>query len=183
MRRIFGLILLLSVSFLFAQQAIRERPDSTDQLEINPLNGLRYIELSVEKSVFDQKGINKKASDAFYFRVEGEEDYTKVSYFGNNLSDYVINVEPAHDLMASYRNLKLASNGLLWGGVVLAAAGVASLISNSEISPLLFVGIGTFSVSWIPNYFSHDKIPEAVGVYNQSIGKFQASNSVNTHTP
>jgi hypothetical protein len=183
MSRLSCFALLFSVSFLFAQQASRERPDSTDQLEINPLNGLRYIELSIEKSVFDQKGISKKASDAFYFRVEGDEDYTKVSYFGNNLSDYVTNVEPAHDLMASYRNLKMVHSGLLWGGIALTAVGVVSLLSNGEISPLIFAGAGTFSVSWIPNYFSRDKIPEAVGVYNQSIGKFQASNSVNSHTP
>jgi hypothetical protein len=183
MMRFFVFTLIISASILFAQQAIREHPDSTDRLNINPLNGLRYIELSIEKSIFDQKGIDKKASDAFYFRVEGDEDYTKVSYFGNNLSDYVINVEPAYNIMASYRNLKIAHSGLFWGGIALASAGAVSYAANKDISPLIFVGLGTFSISWIPEYFSHDKIPEAIGVYNQSIGKFQASSSINSHIP
>jgi hypothetical protein len=174
----------LLVSFLFAEQAAREKPDATDNVEIHPLSGLHYMELSVEKDVFEQKGItDKKASDDFYFRVEGEEDYTKVSYFGTNLSEYLTNVEPAYDLMSSYRNLKMAHSGLFWGGIALSALGASFYFSNKEISPVLFVGVGSFSLSWIPNMFSQSKIPEAVGTYNESIQKYQASNTTKNHTP
>lgn len=178
-----GFVLFLS-SILPAQQAEREKIDSTDLLEINPLRGLHFIELSLEKDVLEKQGVNdKKPSDAFYFRVEGEEDYTKVSYFGNNLSDYVANVEPAHDMMKSYRNLKIAHNGLFWGGVALALAGSALIAKNGEVSSALFVGLGSFSLSWIPNYFTQDKIPRAIGIYNESISKYQASNGTQQSMP
>ncbi len=173
------LIIGISLSFPNGQQADRERPDSTDIFEINPLSGLHYIELTIEKDVFIQKKItNKKPSDDFYFRVEGDDDFTKVSYFGNNLSDYVTNIEPAYNIMKSYRNLKLAENGLFWGGLLMVTAGTAMFLSSKEVSPLIFIGIGSSSISWIPNYFSNDKIPQAIDVYNQSITKYQALNNV-----
>ena len=172
------ILLAFLVSFSYSQQADRERPDSTDLLEINPLSGLHYIELTIEKDVFIQKQITDKSpSDNFYFRVEGDDDYAKVSYFGNNLSDYVTNIEPAYNIMKSYRNLKITENSLFWGGLLMVTAGAAMYLSSKEVSPIIFIGIGSSSISWIPNYFSNDKIPQAIDVYNKSITKYQALNN------
>lgn len=174
MIRIFLLVALGSCSLLFAEQAERDVPDPTDSLKINPLHGLPYINLALESDAFTELGItDKKPGDRFYFRIEGDSELAKVSFFGDNLAEYLTNVSPALDLMKAYRNRKMAHMGMLCGGALVTLVGTIFSVSDKNLSPVLFVGIGIASLSWIPNYFSKTKIPEAVGLYNKAVERNQ----------
>lgn len=176
---IMKIYLLLCLCFLFsalnAQQAERDSAEATDKLDIQPLKGLRPIDLCIEKDVFEQLGMREKqGGDAYYFKVDGDSEFIKVSYFGDNLSDYVINVEPSYKTLKSYRNLKATHAGMLYGGLALTILGGLISYSDKDLSPTLLVGVGTASLSWIPSYFSSSKIPEAIGKYNESVSQFHA---------
>lgn len=174
MIRILLMITAFSFSFVLAEQAERDVPDATDSLKIHPLTGLHYINLALESEAFEELGITgKKPGDNYYFRVEGDSELTKVSYFGTNLSEYVTNVEPSYKLLNEYRNLRMTYSGMLYGGLLVTLLGGVFSAMDNSLSPTLFVGIGIFSLSWIPNYFSKNKIPEAVGIYNKAIQSHQ----------
>jgi hypothetical protein len=168
------IIIGLVCAAAFGQQAKRDTIEATDKLNINPLAGLRYIDLTTEDAVFTAKGIKKKArAYQYYFRVSGEEDYARVSYFGNNLADYVSPVPKAHGHMKSYMAMKFTNIVLFYGGLITTAVGGALSLSKKELSPVVFVGAALFSSSWIPKYFSYNKIPEAVGAYNAEISEYK----------
>jgi len=166
-------ILFFACAYTGAQQAERDTAEATDNLNLEPLRGMTYIDLTTEEDVFSQKGIKQKPkSNQYYFRVDRDIRYTKVTYFGDNLAEYVYDVDPAYQIMLSYRNCKMGFSGLFFGGLGLSALGaIVSLAGGEGISPILFVGFGFTLISWVPNYLAHDKIPEAVGIYNEKIGE------------
>lgn len=105
----------------------------------------------------------------FYFQVDGDSAKEKVSYFGNNLADYICNVQPARIKIGQYRSLKTTQSGLFIGGCILTAIGTFFTSQSGAVSPTMLIGLGTLSFSWIPGYIATGKVPEAVDLYNRSI--------------
>jgi hypothetical protein len=153
-------------------QAGRDTAEAADIPKLEPLRANRYIELTTEEDVFAQQSIAKKPHDnQYYFKVDKDSGYMPVNYFGDNLAEYVFDVDSAYQTMLSYRNTRMAFSAMFYGGIGLSLiGGIVSLVQNS-ISPILFVGLGSLSISWVPNYISHDKIPDAVGIFNAEISE------------
>jgi hypothetical protein len=167
-------IILGVLQTCFGIQAQRDEADETDSLNISPLRGLHFIDITTEEDVFLQKGIKKKSKAyQYYFRVEGEKEYTKVSYFGINLAQYLLPVEESHRIMKSYQYMKMMGAATRYGGVAMTLVSGTLSIVNKELNPLLLVGVAILAISYLPSYFTHDKIPEAVGVYNSQVGNYQ----------
>ncbi|MBL8027142.1 MAG: hypothetical protein JNL74_12060, partial [Fibrobacteres bacterium] len=109
---------LLCAALSFSYQAQRDTLEPTDSISVSPLSGLRYINLLV----------NSNSSSTFLFQVDGDSSVEKVSYFGNNLANYVCNVESAKKKISEYKTLRFAQTGLLISGIVLTAIGTTFTI-------------------------------------------------------
>lgn len=168
------LFTLLIAACALGQHAKRDTLEQTDTSRTHPLQGLRALDLTTEEDVFTTLGQAKKPRpNQYYFRVEGEEEYTRVGYAGTNLAQYVEPVDDAHAMMESYMYMRMGHVTLFYGGIALALAGTALSVSNSEFSPVLLGGVAVFSVSWVPFFMSHDKVPDAVGAYNAKIAEYK----------
>jgi len=144
---------------LYPFQAEKDTVEASDTVTVNPLSGLRSINLL-------QTG---EGRGPFYFQVDGDSAKEKVSYFGNNLADYICNVQPARIKIGQYRSLKTTQSGLFIGGCILTAIGTFFTSQSGAVSPTMLIGLGTLSFSWIPGYIATGKVPEAVDLYNRSI--------------
>jgi hypothetical protein len=156
-------LLFIMISFAFSSQAQRDTVEASDSIVVNPLNGLRYINLIVKS----------ESGSSFVFQVDGDTTTEKVSYFGNNLADYVSNVASAKKKISEYRTLRVTQTGLLVSGIILTALGTTFTIQDGEVSPTILFGIGTAAFSWIPAYLTQNKISEAVGSYNETLQRHQ----------
>ena len=169
---------LLIIAFLVgcicgdaAGQQAEKTPDSSGVIS---LEGYQPLDLTTEEGVFSTLGIEKKPkANQYYFRVSGETEYTKVSYFGVNLTPYIQVVPEARSTMNSFLLLRMAHVVMFYGGIATAAGGAAMSVSNKELSPVLLLGAALFSVSWIPLFFSHDNVPDAIGIYNEKLSEFE----------
>jgi len=163
-------------------QSYREKPEPTDELVVHRLKGLRQIDLTIEADIFSQKKVSKKPNPRqYYFRVSGEETFEKVSFTGTNLGDYLYGVPEAHGIMKSYGTLKVSSVGSFYGGLGVFALGLAlTLFGEGSVNPILLVGAAVVSVSWLPKWASHNKVSEAVAVYNEKIGEYEAEKKEST---